>query len=451
MGGHRWRDRLGPAVSVAPGARVDKFEIFFDLVFVFSFFIITRATAINITGASLLHAMLVLAVLWWCWVIHSVVASRVRLGEGFVPVLMVVGMAALFCFALSLPQAFADPRQTPAGPMVVAISYLVIRAVHLLLYWHVAQERPGERRLLLRYSPEVVLSTILLLAAALVPAQIADLDTAMMVRDLLWLSVVVLQYGSGLVAGAWGWTIESAEHWTERYDLILIIALGESIISVGVGGNLLGQPVTWEAVAAAVCGIVFTAALWWAHYDVIGPAARIAQHAALGRPRVAMARDAYAYLYLVMIAGIILFALGAEEIVRQVADTHVSLREPAHGPGVPLLFGGVACYFCGGVLFQLRTLRTLSWTRVGVVVVLGAAIPLGAILPALAALALLTLICVGLVAVEVVVMADSRRALREAVFREKATHEAHEVEFRAAWHDEPEDQGPGRAGGTPPA
>ncbi|MFI7605011.1 low temperature requirement protein A [Micromonospora sp. NPDC049366] len=451
MGGHRWRDRLGPAVSVAPGARVDKFEIFFDLVFVFSFFIITRATAMNITGSSLLHAMLVLAVLWWCWVIHSVVAARVRLGEGFVPVLMVVGMAALFCFALSLPQAFSDPRQTPAGPMVVAISYLVIRGVHLLLYWHVAQERPGERRLLLRYCPEVMLSTILLLAAALVPPRIGDLDTAMMVRDLLWLSVVVLQYGSGLVAGAWGWTIESAEHWTERYDLILIIALGESIISVGVGGNLLGQPVTWEAVAAAVCGIVFTAALWWAHYDVIGPAARIAQHAALGRPRVAMARDAYAYLYLVMIAGIILFALGAEEIVRQVADTHVGLREPTHGPGVPLLFGGVACYFGGGILFQLRTLRTLSWTRVGVVVVLGAAIPLGAILPALAALALLTLICVGLVAVEVVVMADSRRALREAVFREKATHEAHEVEFRAAWHDQPEERGPGRGGGTRPA
>ncbi|WBB67162.1 low temperature requirement protein A [Micromonospora sp. WMMD812] len=451
MGSHRWRDRLGPAVAIAPGARVDKFEVFFDLVFVFSFFIITRATAMNITGASLLHALLVLAVLWWCWVVHSVVAARVRLGEGFVPVLMVIGMAALFCFALSLPQAFADPRQNAAGPMVVAVSYLVIRGVHLLLYWHVAQEKPGERRLLLRYSPEVVLSTALLLAAALVPPQIEDLGRAMLVRDLLWLSVVVLQYGSGLVAGAWGWTITSAEHWTERYDLILIIALGESIISVGVGGNLLGQPVTWPAVAAAVCGIVFTAALWWAHYDVVGPAARIAQHAALGRPRVAMARDAYAYVYLVMIAGIIVFALGAEEMVRQIADPHVSLLEPTHGPGVPLLFGGVICYFCGTMLFQLRTLRTLSWSRVGVVAVLGAAIPAGVLLPALAALGLLTLICVGLVAVEVVVMADSRGALRTAVFQEKTTHEAHEVAFRAAWHEPEEKDGPGHGGGTPPA
>ncbi|MFC0504381.1 low temperature requirement protein A [Micromonospora costi] len=440
MGGQRWRGRLGPAVAVAPGARVDRFEVFFDLVFVFSFFIITRATAMNITGSSLLHAMLVLAVLWWCWVVHSVVATRVRLGEGFVPVLMVIGMAALFCFALSLPQAFGDPRQTAAGPIVVAISYLVIRGVHLLLYWNIAKEKPGERRLLLKYSPEVVISTVLLLAAALVPPSIDHHGYATMLRDALWVAVVAMQYASGLVAGAWGWTVASAEHWTERYDLILIIALGESIISVGVGGNLLGQPVTWGAVTAAVCGVVFTAALWWAHFDVIGPAARIAQHAALGRPRVAMARDAYAYFYLVMIAGIILFALGAEEIVRQISDPHVGPGEPPHGPGVPLLYGGVICYFVGGMLFQARTLHTLSWTRVGVVVVLATAIPVAALLPALGSLALLTLICIGLVAVEVVVMADSRQALREAVFKEKASHEAHEVAFRAAWHEVDEEK-----------
>ncbi|MER7444121.1 low temperature requirement protein A [Micromonospora avicenniae] len=445
MGARWWRGRLGPAVAIAPGARVDKFEIFFDLVFVFSFFIIVRTTAMDITGSSLLHGLLVLAVLWWCWVIHSVVATRVRLGEGFVPVLMVIGMAALFCFALSLPQAFGDPRQTTAGPMVVAVSYLVIRAVHLLLYWHIAKEKPGERRLLLRYSPEVAVSTLLLLAAALVPPYIDDMGSAQMWRDGLWVAAVLMQYGSGLIAGAWGWTVTSAEHWTERYDLILIIALGESIISVGVGGNLLGQRVTWAAVAAASCGVIFTAALWWAHYDVIGPAARIAQHEALGRRRVAMARDAYAYLYLVMIAGIIIFALGAEEVVRQISDPHIGPTEPSHGPGVPLLFAGVICYFCGDMLFQARTLHTLSWTRVGVVAVLGVGIPVGAYLPGLATLALLTLICVGLVAVEVVVMADARKALREYVFHEKTSHEEHEAAFRAAWH-EPGEDGPTRHG-----
>ncbi|MGK5521484.1 low temperature requirement protein A [Micromonospora sp. URMC 107] len=435
MGGIRWRERLGPAVSIAPGARVDRFEVFFDLVFVFSFFIITRATAANISGWQLGHAMLVLAVLWWCWVVHCVVATRVRLGEGFVPVLMVIGMAALFCFALSLPQAFSDATDVAAGPMVVALSYVVIRGVHLLLYWHVARERAGERRLLLRYSPEMTISTLLLTAAALIPPQIDDPDRAAMLRDGLWVSVILLQYGMGLVAGAWGWVVTSAEHWTERYDLILIIALGESVISVGVGSNLLGQPPTWPAVAAAVLGIFFTAALWWAHYDVIAPAARIALHAAEGRPRVSMARDAYAYLYLPMIAGIILFALGAEEITRQVADPNVSVAEPTHGPGVLLLFGGVICYLCANMLFQVRTLGTVSWTRVGAVLLLAATIPVGQRLPGLAALALLTAICVGLVALEAVVMADSRRAVRETAFEEKTSHEAYEAAWRARWRE----------------
>ncbi|MER7456450.1 low temperature requirement protein A [Micromonospora sp. NPDC126480] len=435
MGGKGLRGRLGPAMAIAPGARVDKFEVFFDLVFVFSFFIITRATAAHITGRTLLHALLVLAVLWWAWVIHSVVATRVRLGVGFVPVLMVVGMAALFCFALALPQAFGDPREGAAGPAVVALSYIVIRAVHFLLFWHVTHDSPDERRQLYRFAPEVVFSTALLIAAAMVPSVINDPGAATMARDGLWLTVVLLQYTTGILVGTWGWGVTSAEHWTERYDLILIIALGESVISVGVGSNLLGQPPTWPAVAAAVLGIVFTAALWWAHYDMIGPAARIALHAAKDGPRVAMARDAYAYLYLPMIAGIILFALGAEEIVHEIADPKIPITDPAHGPAVPLLFGGVICYLASNMLFQLRTLHTLSWTRVGAVLALAASIPVAAHLPGLAALTLLTAICVGLVATEVVVYAEARDALNEAVLAERTTHEAHEAAWRSRWHE----------------
>ncbi|MEU9740436.1 low temperature requirement protein A [Micromonospora chersina] len=435
MSGFGWRGRLGPAVPVAPGARVDRFEVFFDLVFVFSFFIITRATALQVSGGALLHALLVLAVLWWSWVVHCVVATRIRLGEGFVPVLMTVGMAALFTFALSLPNAFRDPRGNAAGPLVAAVSYTVIRMVHLLLYLHVVRDSPNERRQLIRFAPEVIGSTLLLGVAALIPPKIDDLFSAAAVRDGLWAAVVLLQYGTGLVAGTWGWGVASAEHWTERYDLILIIALGESVISVGVGSNLLGQPPTWPAVAAAVLGIFFTAALWWAHYDMIGPAARIALHTAQGGPRVAMARDAYAYLFLPMIAGIILFALGAEMIVHQIADPHVPQHLRALGPGVPLLFGGVICYICGNMLFQLRTLRTLSWTRVGAVLLLAVTMPVAQHVPALAALAILTAITIGMVAAEVVVFDEGRRALRGLVFEERTSHEAHEAAYRARWHE----------------
>ncbi|WP_410811082.1 low temperature requirement protein A [Micromonospora sp. 067-2] len=442
MGGNRRGERLGPAVPIAPGARVDKFEVFFDLVFVFSFFIITRATAANISGRQLLHAGLVLAVLWWIWVVHSLVATRIRLGEGYVPVLMVIAMAALFSFALALPHAFSDPKRGTAGPMLVAVSYVVVRGVHAFLYQHVVRDSPQERRQLRRFAPELAASIVLLLAAALLPPLIDDPGQAALVRDCLWIAVVLFQYATGFIVGTWGWGVTSAEHWTERYDLILIIALGESVISVGVGGNLLlGKEVTWSAVAAATLGIVFTAALWWAHFDFVGPAARIALHAAEGGPRVAMARDAYAYLYLPMIAGVILFSIGSEEILHQVTNTSEGGARRIEGPAVPMLFGGVICYLAVNMLFQLRTLHTITWTRIGVLVVLAAALPVGQQLPALGALTLVTAICVALVAVEVLVMSDSRHALRAAVFEERTVHERNEAAWRARWHDfeEPDD------------
>ncbi len=438
MGDKGWRGRLGPAVGVAPGARVDRFEIFFDLVFVFSFFNITRATATDISGRGLLHALLVLAVLWWCWVVHTVVATRIRIGEGYVPVLMVAGMAALFCFAVALPRAFGDPNGSGvAGPIVVAVSYVVIRAVHLLLFLRVVRDNPRERRQLLRYAPELTLSTILLLAAALLPLYLPGIGKDALIRDALWVTVVLLQYGTGMLANTWGWEVTSAEHWTERYDLILIIALGESVISVGLGSNLIGQPPTWPGMTGAVFGIVFTAALWWAHYDVIGPAARIALHASQGRARVRMARDAYAYLHLPIIAGIMLFALGAEGIMYDIAEPGVPLGEPAHGPDVPLLFGGVICYLAGNMLFQLRTLRTLAWLRLGTLGVLAVAILPAMLLPGLAAFGLLTAICVGLVTAEVVLMSEARQALRAMVFAERVSHEASEAAYRARWRDNP--------------
>ncbi|SCF14262.1 Low temperature requirement protein LtrA [Micromonospora chaiyaphumensis] len=435
MGRNGWGKGLGPAMRIAPAARVDKFEIFFDLVFVVSFFIITRATAANVTGRELLHAMLVLAVLWWCWVVHSAVATRLRLGEGFVPVLMVIGMIALFTFALALPQTFGSLQQGSAGPMLVTVSYVVIRAVHLSLYEYATRGDPAARRKAWLLVPEVLITTSLLLVAALLPPRVTDPELGLWLRDGLWIAVVVIQYASGLLGGTEGWQLTSAEHWTERYDLILIIALGESVISVGVGGNLIGKPVTWPAIPAAIFGILFTAALWWVHFDMIGPAARIALHAAEGRPRVAMARDAYAFLYLPMIAGVILFAIGAEELVRTITDPAGGVAERGHGPAVPLLFAGVMIYLAADMAFQLRTLRTVSWTRVGALATLAAGLPVARHLPALAALGLLTAICVALVALELVTMADARTALRRTVYEEKASHEASEAAFRARWHD----------------
>lgn len=435
MGGFQLRGRLGPAVAVAPGSKVERFEIFFDLVFVVSFFLIIRTTAANVSGARILHAGLVLAVLWWCWVVHSVLASQVRLGEGFVPVVMVIAMAALFGFAVSLPQAFDDPHQAPGGALLAAGSYLTMRAMHLLVPLF-ALRGESARPLRLPQLLEVVVTTLLLVAAALIPLRIDNVGQASLVRDGLWATVVLLQFGGGWIVGPNWWRLTSAEYWTERYDLILIIALGESIISIGVGGHLLDKAATWPAVVAVFLGIFFIAALWWTHFDMIGPAARITLHATRGRRQLAMARDAYAYLYLPMVAGVIAFAIGAEGLVGEITKPTTSPSHRAPHSDVPMLYGGAMLYLAANLAFQLRTLGTVLWTRVAVLFVLAGGLLVGRHLSSLGALSLLTAICLALVTADVLLFADSRHALRRAMHEERVSLEAAGVASRAHWREE---------------
>lgn len=429
MGGG-WERRLGPAIQAAPGARVDRFEIFFDLVYVFSFFIIARATAADLSARGLLHAILLLAVLWWCWVVHSLVANRIRLGEGFVPLVMVIAIVALFAFALASPRAFQDPAIGLPGPVVIACSYLVFRLVHFLVYRYAVRKHPQELRQIRPYGVELSVSTVLLFAAALVPPRLNDPETGAHLRDAMWIGLVVFQYATPLVAGTRGWVVTSAEHLTERYQLILMIALGESLISVGVGSDVIGRPITWPVLIAAALGIVGISGLWWAHFDLVAPAAGLALHGTHGRARIRMVRDAYADFYLLMLIGIALFALGGEEILRQVGDVHLRWSEPGHGPGVLLLYGGIICFLVGDLLFQLRTLGTLSWTRAGTVVLLTVLAPLAGRPPVLVALAAVAAVTVLMVAVEGVVFASSRRALRAAMLEERVARESYETAWR---------------------
>ncbi|NES12388.1 MULTISPECIES: low temperature requirement protein A [Micromonospora] len=429
MGGG-WERRLGPAVQAAPGARVDRFEVFFDLVYVFSFFIIARATAADLSARGLLHAVLLLAVLWWCWVVHSLVANRIRLGEGFVPLVMALAIVALFAFALASPRAFRDPAVGLPGPLVIACSYLVIRLVHYLVYRYAIRKHPQELRKIRPYAVELSCSTALLFVAALAPPQLGDPGAAAHLRDGIWILLVLFQYATPLLTGARGWVVTSAEHLAERYDLILMIALGESLISVGVGSDVVGRPITWRLLLAAAMGIVGIYGLWWLHFDLIAPASRLALHGTHGRARIRLVRDAYADLYLVMLVGIVIFALGGEEMLHQVGSPHVGLSEPVHGPGMALLYAGTICFLVGDLLFQLRTLGTVSWTRVGAVVTLGVLVPLAVHLPILLAVAVVATVTVLLVAVEAVVFAGPRRALHAALLEERVAQERHETAWR---------------------
>jgi low temperature requirement protein LtrA len=159
--------------EVAPGARVDRLELFFDLVFVFAFFTVTRTEVYRLDlGGLLLQGPLVLALLWWAWCAHTVVANRIRLGEGIAPAAVFVAMVAVFVVALAIAHAF---RNLPGGlnePLVFALGYFAVRAVHLLLHWYPARNDLPLRAQLRRLAVATGVATALLVFAAVVLSDI---------------------------------------------------------------------------------------------------------------------------------------------------------------------------------------------------------------------------------------------------------------------------------------
>lgn len=416
---------------IRPGTRVDRLEIFFDLVFVFAFYNITRVTAGELTGHGLVAGLLLLALLWWAWCSHMVLANRIRLGEGVAPPVMFVAMAAVFTAALTIPQAFSDQPGGLPGPLLIAGCYLVIRGLHVALYRVASAAEPAGHPRLSSLAVPPAVATVLLVGAGLVPylGQPARVTFGWQVG--CWVAALGVEYAAGYTLANSGWAVLSANHWVERFELILMIALGELIVSVGVGSDLIDRPVTWPAVVGAGIAVAITAALWWAYFDLVAPAALQAFHAAgRGLHRTALARDAYVYLHLPMIAGLILTALGLEEVLHHLGTTEVDLGAPLAGPAMPLAYGGVAVFLLAHLGFQLRILGTVTLTRVAAIATLGALVAVAVRVPALLGLGLLGAVCVALVGVEFVLLRGSRRQLREASLRERMTHEARESAWR---------------------
>jgi low temperature requirement protein LtrA len=393
-------------LPVTEGARVTPLELFFDLVFVFA---LTQVTALmagdgKATWDGLARGLLVLALMWWCWCCFAWLGNSVRADEGFTKLALFGVMAVMFVVALTIPEAFEDlPGGLPA-PLVFAACYLAVRLLHFLVYWQAATGNPALRRQLLTTS-------LLPLTAGAVPLFIAAAVDDVATRTALWALSLALDYSLVLMGGVKAWRINSAAHWAERHALIIIVALGESIVSIGVGVTAL--PISWPIILGSVFGVAIAGALWWAYFDLT---ALLAEHALArvhGQERAALGRDGYTYLHLPLVAGIIVMSLGLKKVFEYVGDTsHHELSDPLHGVGLIALYGGVVLYLLGHLGFQRRTLGHIGWTRPAAVALLLVLLPVADRVPALVALAMLAVVCVGLMVVETVVYAESRREVR---------------------------------------
>jgi low temperature requirement protein LtrA len=389
-------------------------ELFFDLVFVFALTQVTAFMADEPTSLGVVQGMLILGLLWWAWVGYAWLGNLVRMDEGLVRLVIMAAMTVMFLVALAIPEAFHDLEGGLHGPLVIAVCYFAFRLTHLLLFWVYAKDDPGLRRQLVRFAFSFAGSAVFLTVAAFQEGAIVT---------VLWAMALASDYVGTFLAGASGWRLRAPGHFAERHGLIVIVALGESIVAIGIGASEL--PIAWPVVLAGVAGLALSAGLWWLYFDVSAIHGERALAEAPDAHRSALARDAYSFLHLPIMAGVVLLALGMKKALEYVGDTEKhDLGDPLTGVALAALFGGVAIYLLGHVGFKLRTVRRVSTPRLVLVACVVAAGVLAGALPALAQLSLLAALVWGLVTYETMHYREERHRLRHGVHAPHGAHEA---------------------------
>jgi low temperature requirement protein LtrA len=374
---------------------VTPLELFFDLVFVLALTQCTALMAAEPTWTGLARGLVVLGVLWWSWVGYAWLTSVVDPEEGAVRLSMFGAMAALLVAALCVPGAFGDEA------LLFACAYAVVRAGQIALFLLASRDDPPLRRSVVGLAGSSAVGVGLLVAAS---------GTDGVLQGALWALALALDMAGPYFFGSEGWKLVPG-HFAERHGLIVIIALGESIVAIGVGAEL---GVDAGVVVAATLGVAVAAALWWLYFDVVAVvAARRLARAQVGREQNEIARDSYSYLHFPMVAGIVLVALGLKKTLGNVGDSLDAV------PSVALL-GGAALYLLAHVAFRVRNVRTLNRQRLVCAVLLVALIPLTTELPALATLGLLAGVLTSLIAYEAVRFAEARDRVRHQLAREMA-------------------------------
>ncbi|HEX8206358.1 MAG TPA: low temperature requirement protein A [Solirubrobacteraceae bacterium] len=377
--------RLAPALRES--ARVSPLELFFDLVFVLALTQCTALMAEQPTWEGVAKALLILTLLWWSWSGYAWLTSVLDPEETSVRLVIFVAMAAFLVVALCVPEAFDSSAALFAG------GYAVVRTAHIGLFVLASREDPQLRSSVIGLAMSTAVSVGLLFAAS------AFDDTT---QGAIWAVAILLDLGGPYFFGVEGWRMMPA-HFAERFGLIVIIALGESIVAIGAG---VTGDVDAGIVAAAVLGTVVAAALWWLYFDVVALVAeRRLANAEPGREQNSIGRDSYGYLHLPMVAGIVLIALGMKKTLGHVSD-------PLKDVPAAAMLGGASLYLLAHVAFRWRNIHTLNRQRLAVGIVLLALIPLAVEIAALTTLAVLAAILAALIAYEAVRFSEARARLR---------------------------------------
>jgi low temperature requirement protein LtrA len=379
------------ATAVDTEHRVTPRELFFDLVFVFAFTQVATLLTEDPTFAGIGRGVLVLGALWWAWTAYAWLTNTVDPEEEVVGAALLVALIAMFVAALVVPDVFGDEG------VLFGAAFLIVCAMHIALYALAGRGNPDLLGAVLRLAPWTLLGATLILAAGF-------MDGA---RTWLWLAALACTYVGAALSGSRGWRLHPS-HLAERYGLVLIIALGEAFVAIGIGAR--GIEIGLGEVVAAILGILVATSFWLAYFDFFSIRGERMLRDLEGAERVALARDAYAYAHFPMIVGIVLFAFAMKTIVGHVGDELDSVAAFA-------LCGGSALYLLTYSAIRIRIERRVrvSRGRLSAAIALLLVLPVATVVPALAALALVTAVWLALHTYELIWWREARAESRSVL------------------------------------
>jgi low temperature requirement protein LtrA len=315
-------------------------ELFFDLVFVFAFTQVTALILEDTTPRGFARAALVLAMVWWAWSAYAWMTNAIDVENTVTRLIVFAAMVAGFFMALAVPDAFQDEAAW------FAVAYFVVRILNSALYAWGVRDDPTVLRAVARLSPWFLVAAVVALAGGFV-----DPDY----RSWVWLASLVIDVVGTLTVANLEWHV-SPSHFAERFALIVIIALGESIVAIGIGTSQLTRDTTYAvSVIVAFAGV---AALWWAYFDFTAIAAERSLRRASEVARGPLARDVFTYFHYPVVLGIILYAVAAKKTLEHPLD-------PLSEAGRWALGLGMALFLAAFALMRFRVIRRVAWERLG--------------------------------------------------------------------------------------
>ena len=338
------------ATDAPPEARVSPLELFFDLVFVFGFTQITGTITEGPTAANLGRGVLIFLVLWWAWGSYAWLTNAVPMSMKLARVVLCAS-AAMLVTALAVPTAWED------GGVAFALGFLVVMVLHTVLFAVAGENPETTRAAILRLVPTNLGAALLLVVAGMVDG------TA---RPLLWVAAVAISYVGPYLSGVAGFGVHPG-HLAERHGLIVIIALGESVVALGSAGDIA---VDWGLAGTALIIMGLLIGLWWVYFDHEAEDDEAALIAAQGVDRARMARDVYSYLHVPLVLGVVFAAVGIHEALLHRA-------EPLDPVFAAAFAGGVALYLAALAAIRMRRGSRPGGACLAALVVALVMIPLG--------------------------------------------------------------------------